>query len=111
MCVHVCTYMFVYISMSVYVCKMVWCMFLFADYKDLCPYEFGENCTNPPPVPKCPKETDSTWKLFWRNTEHGVTLYTQCPGGVNVSSGMHIRMFVLYKYTDSETCPALKDLS
>ena len=66
-----------------------------ADYKDLCPYEFGENCPKlkPPPVLTCPRETDLTWKLFWRDTERGVTLYTRCPGGVNVSAGKHICLY------------------
>ena len=68
-----------------------------ADYKDLCPYEYGEDCPKPPPVLKCPSETDSTWKLFWRDTERGVTLYTRCPGGVNVSAGTYACMFVQYK--------------
>ena len=60
---------------------------------DLCLYEFGESCSKPPPGSKCPQETDSTWKLFWRDTERGVTLYTRCPGGVNVSTGTYARMF------------------
>ena len=71
-----------------------------ADYKDLCPYEYGENCQKLPPVSKCPQETDSIWKLSWRDTERGVTLYTRCPGGVNVSAGTYACMFVLFKYTE-----------
>ena len=65
-----------------------------ADYKDLCPYEYGENCLKPPPVLKCPSETDSTWKLFWRDAERSTTLYTRCPGGVNVSAGMYACTYV-----------------
>ena len=65
-----------------------------ADYKDLCPYEYGEDCPKPPPVLKCPSETDSTWKLFWRDTVRGTTLYTRCPGGVNVSAGTYACTYV-----------------
>ena len=67
------------------------------DYKDSCPYEYGENCDPQPLVSKCPRETDSIWKLFWRDTEHGLTLYTRCPGGVNVSAGMYACIFVQYE--------------
>ena len=72
-----------------------------ADHEDMCPYEYGENCRPKEPlVSKCPQETDSTWKLFWRDAEHGDTLYTRCPRGVYVSAGTYACMFVQYKRAD-----------
>ena len=63
-----------------------------ADYRDKCPYQFGEYCTTltplPPSLPRCTGGTDTTWELSWRDAAHGATLYTRCPGGVDVSAGI-----------------------
>ena len=63
-----------------------------ADYQDKCPYQFGEDCTTPTPpppsLPRCTRVTDTTWGLSWSDAAHGVTLYTRCPGGVDVSAGI-----------------------
>ena len=78
-----------------------------ADYVDKCPYEFGVDCmasTPLPPQSKCPSEVDTPWRLHWRDTKRGSTLYTRCPGGIEVSVGMYYILYAAYTNIQPTLC-------